>query len=119
MNTSSAIESVSVSTLSPVLAPIVSIKLDPLPQETVDAFCFAILTGSPTRNLLPGTISELFDAGRLTNQHKAQIKQARKDHELGAEANRAVLFALAKRLTLKGAKFNKDNVLSSLRFTAK
>jgi hypothetical protein len=96
------------------VAPVIAIAR--ATDAQVSTFCDAILLGLPTHRILPAAISELKASGGITADQLARIKVARKEHEQNSEADRAVLFRLARSRRVRGARFNAAGSLIALRF---
>lgn len=106
-----------VTSLPSAIAPILTIAS--VTDEMIEAFCDAILCGLPTNKILPASITDLKLAGSITANQLARIREARKEHQQNAEADRKTLMKLARSRRLKGARFNSAGRLIALRFADK
>lgn len=115
MNTATALAVEPAHTLTVTSTPAPLVALIPVTDAQVADFCDAILLGLPTNKILPASISDLKATGGITSDQLDQIKAARKEHEANAEADRKVLFRLARTRCVRGARFNREGKLIGLR----
>jgi len=118
MNTETVIAPVTSSVTAPVTvttAPALAI----ITNQDVLNFCAAIRAGAPSSGILPLGVSELKKLGMLTVPQQDAIKNARKEHAALVGRNSAMLFRLARSRQMKGARFNSEAELTTLRFGTK